>query len=429
MILLDTMDDEVVFVLLVFISNLLAVYQLNLYLVLLMELSYARERLIYHDCINSSRRLVMRRSRRYHLQPRAQRFWIKPGRTQAWWVSFVNNVVPPEEWKENFRMSRSTFLSLCQTMKPHIERQNTHMRQPVEVERQVALTLYYLADEGRMRKTANAFGLSRSSVSIIVRRVCSAICEHMGPQLIRLPMTEAEVREKTTNFFHHWQFPQCLGAVDGTHVDIKQSSDNATDFINHKSRFSLNIQACCDYNCQFMDVVVKWPGSVHGTRMFVNSALNQKLRSGVIPRCPKRIISDEDPIPVVILGDPAYPLLPYMMKEYANGGSTSQEQYFGYKLCSARNVIECAFGRLKARFSALRREMDINLSDLPKVIYACFVLHNFYEVNKESISDDWVRAVMEGEQESQPCNHHAPIQTNETEGKRVRRVFTKYFDP
>ena len=34
------MDEEVVTVLLVFISNLLAVYQLNLYLVLLMELSY-----------------------------------------------------------------------------------------------------------------------------------------------------------------------------------------------------------------------------------------------------------------------------------------------------------------------------------------------------------------------------------------------------
>ena len=52
-------------------------------------------------------------------------------------------------------------------------------------------------------------------------------------------------------------------------------------------------------------------------------------------------------------------------------------------------MIECAFGRLKARFSALRREMDLNLSDLPTVIYACFVL-NFCEVNKESISDDRV---------------------------------------
>ena len=46
-----------------------------------------------------------------------------------------------------------------------------------------------------------------------------------------------------------------------------------------------------------------------------------------------------------------------------------KEQYFtnSYRLCSARNVIECAFGRLKARFGYLKRAMDINLDELPYV--------------------------------------------------------------
>ena len=74
------------------------------------------------------------------------------------------------------------------------------MRDPVEVDRQVALTLYYLADEGRMRKTANSFSLSCSTVSIIVRKVCRVICEHLGPQLIQLPRTEAEVKKKVAMF-------------------------------------------------------------------------------------------------------------------------------------------------------------------------------------------------------------------------------------
>ena len=53
--------------------------------------------------------------------------------------------------------------------------------------------------------------------------------------------------------------------------------------------------------------------------------------------------------------------MPYVMKEYANGDSSRHEQYFGLNLGSARNVIECSFGRLKARFGALRRAIDINL--------------------------------------------------------------------
>ena len=85
-----------------------------------------------------------------------------------------------------------------------------------------------------------------------------------------------------------------------------------------------------------------------------------------------------DTVPNFLLGDPAYPLMSYMMKEYTNGGSMPKEQCFGYRLCSARNVIECAFGRLKARSGALRLTMDINMDNLPHVIYTSFILHKFY---------------------------------------------------
>lgn len=191
--------------------------------------------------------------------------------------------------------------------------------------------------------------------------MCKAIIVHLGHRYIGVPSNEVEVK----NFYQAHNFPQCLGAIDCTHIDIKQPSLNSTDFVNRKHRYSLNVQATCNYKYCFMDVVVKWPGSVHDARIFANSNVNESLKNGTIPPCRRNLLPDRSSVPVFLLGDPAYALMPYLKDEYANGGSTKQEQYFGMRLCQARMIIECAFGRLKARFGALKRSMDINLDDLP----------------------------------------------------------------
>ena len=118
------------------------------------------------------------------------------------------------------------------------------------------------------------------------------------------------------------------------------------------------------------------------------------------------------------------------MKEYVGRGTNRQEQYFGYRLCSARNVIECSFGRLKARFGCLSWAMDINMLDLPNVIYTCFVLLNYCELKCETINEEHVRSAMNYEQHFQPETIPNKYMTdcNETEGKKIRRILTNYFD-
>ena len=81
--------------------------------------------------------------------------------------------------------------------------------------------------------------------------------------------------------------------------------------------------------------------------LFSNSKLNFLLHSHKIPQCPHKIIDTEDSIPAFILGYSAYPLLLYLMKEHANGGFSSKEQYFWVQTCSARNVIDCSLGQRK----------------------------------------------------------------------------------
>ena len=52
-------------------------------------------------------------------------------------------------------------------------------------------------------------------------------------------------------------------------------------------------------------------------------------------------------VPVVILGDPAYPLLSWLMKPYTGSGLSDRQRKLNYRLSRAHVVVECAFGRLK----------------------------------------------------------------------------------
>ena len=360
---------------------------------------------------------------------------MRPGRSDIWWQNLDSRQgvhALPEEWKENFRMSKQTFDLLCRSLRPYISRKHTHLRAPISVDKQVGITLYYLSDGGRMRKTANAFGVAPSTVSAIVKRVTCAVSKYLGNTYIKHPATEQEVQTSVVGFFARTGFPQCIGAVDGTHIPLQKPTDNPSTFINRKGYYSLNVQACVDYRYCFFDVVIKWPGSVHDARVFSNSAINQKLRDGRIPPCKKAIVEGEREVPICLLGDPAYPLLPFLMKEFAKGGSTPQEQFFGYRLSSGRMVVECAFGRLKARFGILRRPIDLCLENAVTTIHACFILHNFCVMHNDTMPNELTTAVQMYDREFQPlhcpANRYAEFHNNEQAGKENRQIFMKYFE-
>ena len=72
--------------------------------------------------------------------------------------------------------------------------------------------------------------------------------------------------------------------------------------------------------------------------------------------------------------------------------------------------------------------MDFNLEDLPFVVYACFVLHNVCEMNNERIEEHVTGAVDYDKIQPSVVSNIYRTDSNEAEGKKVRKLITKFFE-
>ena len=81
-----------------------------------------------------------------------------------------------------------------------------------------------------------------------------------------------------------WGVPQCVGAIDSTHIPIIAPKNNPLDYYNRKGYHScVVLQALVDHEYKFLDVCVGWPDSVHNARDLINSGLYSKCDSGSFP--------------------------------------------------------------------------------------------------------------------------------------------------
>ena len=99
-------------------------------------------------------------------------------------------------------------------------------------------------------------------------------------------------------------------------------------------------------------------------------------------------------VPPLILGNSAYPLQDWLMKPYVDRGNLSAEELqFNNRLSTTGVVVENEYGRLKGRFPALAKRVDLNLHNCCTVIAACCVLHNFCELMKEEFEEQWLLGI------------------------------------
>ena len=186
--------------------------------------------------------------------------------------------------------------------------------------------LYYIRDEDRYHKTANVFRGSLASISYITRRVSHVVVTFLGPQFVKLPKTEMEVKELANNFLETHSPPQCIRAIGVTHIEIKEPNKHYSDYINRKGYYFIKLQSVCEYRYCFPNVAVKLPGSVGDSSIFLNSSI--KIPKIPIPKFEKVLVEGHDAILVCLIGDPAYPLLPFLIKEHPGGANNQRKKIY-----------------------------------------------------------------------------------------------------
>uniref|UniRef100_A0A8C3TDU6 DDE Tnp4 domain-containing protein n=1 Tax=Chelydra serpentina TaxID=8475 RepID=A0A8C3TDU6_CHESE len=310
-----------------------------------------------------------------------RRFWAQETSTD-WWDCTVLQLWDDQQWLQNFRICKGTFMELCELLSPALKRQNTKMRAALTVEKRMAIALWKLETPDSYRSVADQFGVGKSTVGAVVMQVAKAITELLVPRVVTLGNLQVIV-----DGFAAMGFPNCGGAIDGTHIPILAPDHQASEYINRKGYFSIVLQALVDHKGCFTNMNVGWLGKVHDTRIFRNSGLFQLLQQGTFFPDQKITVGDVE-MPIVILGDPAYPLMPWLIKPYT-GSLDSSQDLFNYRLSKCRMVVECAFGRLKARWRSLLTRLDLSETNIPIIITACCALHNICESKGETFMAGW----------------------------------------
>ena len=71
-----------------------------------------------------------------------------------------------------------------------------------------------------------------------------------------------------------------IGAIDCTHIRVQSpGGEDAARVVNRKGYYSINVQVICDASQRITNIVARWPGSTHDSRIYQNSRIAQVLNN------------------------------------------------------------------------------------------------------------------------------------------------------
>ena len=194
--------------------------------------------------------------------------------------------------------------------------------------------------------------------------------------LLQASSTPEEWQKVSKKFEIKWNFPKCLGAIDGKHILVQAPQNSGSYFFNYKGQYSTVLMAVVDAEYKFLIATVGVNGRVSdggvfratGVSNFIENASNTLEKTSL----PGRKLR----IPYTFVADDAFPLQPHIMKPYPFKSQGSM-RIFNYRLSRARRIVENAFGLMSSIFRVLRKPILLSPIRVDSIILAICCLHNY----------------------------------------------------
>lgn len=256
-----------------------------------------------------------------------------------------------------------------------------------------------------------------------------------------MPTTEEEWKVLAKQFEEKWNFPHCVGALDGKHIVIQAPPDSGSYYYNYKGTHSIVLMALADANYNIIYANIGANGRVSDGGVFNNCELSRALQENTINLPPpKPLTGRTKQVPYVVVGDDAFALKSYLMKPYPFRNQPGINRIYNYRLSRARRIVENVFGLIATRFRILRKPIPLAPEKVTTVVTTICILHNFLMSRKESVNNYAPTGSFDAENdenaiwrnEGLPRDNMLPLQNENVHNysvmaKEIREEFRDYF--
>lgn len=288
-------------------------------------------------------------------------------------------------YKNFVRIDQDLFAELLHRITPRIQKKDTRYRKALPAGLKLAVTLRYLATGNTYTDLQYQFRVPHNTISITVPQVCEALIKELQEEVMPKPgETEEYWRDVAYEYLDRWNFPHCLGAMDGKHVRIRKPAKSGSMYFNYKKYFSIVLFAVAAADYRFLYVEVGAQGACGDATIFNFSPLKQHIvwdqlnipKDEILPGEP----NTSTPVPYFFIGDDAFAQSAYLQKPFPRNRQRpldQREKVYNYRLSRARRVVEASFGILSTRFQCLLRGLtQAKTESMTSVVMACVFLHN-----------------------------------------------------